>query len=296
MTESQAETVGRAPITGIDHMRVGVRDLGVAHGVYTRLGFTLSPRGRHVGWGTENYTIVFGHDYLELLGIADPSQYIAELDAFLAHGEGLFSIRLGTDDADGLTQWLRDGGFEVEAPRDHGRIIETDDGEEVLQFRLVPLPGVLTPQLALAAFQHLTLDLLRKPDLLSHPNGAKAISEVTVAVDELEGIAEGYRKVFGDEAVSGELRRGLIRVDTGSADLLFLTRKTFPRRHYDVEVDKDMPLPRIAALTLKVADPNATALYLAGQNIGFEREPDGTVLVNGEDACGVLLEFVRDDE
>ena len=276
-------------------MRVGVQDLEVAHDVYSRLGFTLSPRGRHVGWGTANYTIVFGHDYVELLGIADPSQYIAELDTFLAHGEGLFSIRLGTDDADELTTWLRDRGFDVEAPRDHGRIVETDIGEEVLQFRLVPLPGDLTPQLSLAAFQHMTLDLLRKPDLLSHPNGAKSIAEVTVALDSLDGVADGYRTLFGEGAVTGEARRGLIRVDTGSADLLFLTRKTFPRRHYDVEVAAELPLPRISALTLKVADPNATALYLSGQNIGFEREPDGTVLVDSRDACGVLLEFVRDD-
>ncbi len=282
------------PITGIDHMRVGVHDLEAAREVYSRLGFTVSAKGRHVGWGTANHTIVFGDDYLELLGIVDPSQYISRLDAFLENGEGLFAIRLGTNDADGLTAWLRARGHEVREPRQHGRIIETVDGEEELRFRLVPLPDELTPCLTLSAFHHHTLDLLRKPDLLSHPNGAKAISEVTIAVDDLDGVAEGYRRLFGADAVTGDEKRGLVRVNAGNNDLLFLTRKTFPIRHYDVEIGDDVQLPRISALTLRVADPNATALYLSGQNVAFEREPDGTVLVAAVDACGVLLEFTRD--
>lgn len=276
-------------------MRVGVHDLEAARETYTRLGFTVSDKGRHVGWGTANHTIVFADDYIELLGIVDPSQYVSRLDAFLEHGEGLFAIRLGTNDAEGLTAWLRAHGHDVNEPRRHGRIVETEDGAEELRFQLVPLPSELTPQLTLSAFHHVTLDLLRKPDLLSHPNGAKAISEVTVAVDDLTGVAEGYRQLFGDEAVTGEARRGLVRVNAGSNDLLFLTRKTFPVRHYDVEIANDVQLPRISALTLTVADPNATALFLSGQNVPFEREPDGTVLVAAEQACGVLLEFARAD-
>ncbi len=275
-------------------MRVGVHDLEAARDAYQRLGFTVSAKGRHVGWGTANHTIVFADDYIELLGIVDPTQYVSRLDAFLEHGEGLFAIRLGTNDADGLTEWLRAQGHDVNEPRQHGRIIDTEDGEEELRFRLVPLPEALTPQLSLSAFHHHTLDLLRKPDLLSHANGATAISEVTIAVDDLEGVADGYSALFGADAVTGEIKRGLVRVHAGSNDLLFLTRKTFPVRHYDVAIGDDVQLPRISALTLRVSDPNATALYLSGQNIAFEREPDGTVLVAAEDACGVLLEFTRD--
>ena len=58
----------RNGIAGIDHVIVGVRDLEHARMGWTRLGFTLTPRGRHLGQGTANYCIMFARDYLELLG------------------------------------------------------------------------------------------------------------------------------------------------------------------------------------------------------------------------------------
>src|SRR5690348_7334153 len=65
----------RSGIAGIDHVVIGVRDLEDARMCWTRLGFTLSPRGRHLGadglGGTANYRIMFARDYLELLGCTD---------------------------------------------------------------------------------------------------------------------------------------------------------------------------------------------------------------------------------
>ena len=58
-------------IAGIDHVIVGVRDFEQAKATYQRLGFQATPRGRHVGWGTANYCLMFPNDYLELLGIVD---------------------------------------------------------------------------------------------------------------------------------------------------------------------------------------------------------------------------------
>jgi len=51
-------------ILGIDHTLVGVADLDQAGMAWTRLGFTLSPRGRHIGWGTANYCVMFARDYI----------------------------------------------------------------------------------------------------------------------------------------------------------------------------------------------------------------------------------------
>ncbi|MYF85064.1 MAG: VOC family protein, partial [Rhodospirillaceae bacterium] len=56
------------PITGIDHAIVGVRKLEAARRKWAKLGFTITPRGRHRGWGTANYCIMFETDYVELLG------------------------------------------------------------------------------------------------------------------------------------------------------------------------------------------------------------------------------------
>ena len=63
-------------IAGLDHVIVGVRDLERARLGWTRLGFTLSSRGRHIGQGTANYCIMFRSDYVELLGVVDPSDFV----------------------------------------------------------------------------------------------------------------------------------------------------------------------------------------------------------------------------
>ncbi|MFI5017745.1 MAG: VOC family protein, partial [Dongiales bacterium] len=70
-------------LTGIDHSLLGVRDLEAARRRFESLGFTLTPRGRHIGWGTANYCIMFEAGYVELLGIVDPAQFTNDLDGFL---------------------------------------------------------------------------------------------------------------------------------------------------------------------------------------------------------------------
>ena len=82
------------PITGIDHVIVGVRDLESARETWRRLGFTLSPRGRHLEQPTGNYCVMFPSDYIELLGIVDTGASTHRLDSFLAWREGLDGHRV----------------------------------------------------------------------------------------------------------------------------------------------------------------------------------------------------------
>lgn len=282
------------PIIGIDHALVGVADLDAARDAYVRLGFTTTPRGRHIGWGTGNYTVMFDHDYVELLGVIDPSQYIHSLDKFLETGEGLLNVALATDDAEGAFRWLQQAGVEIAPPESLQRALETEDGDTILRFKNLHLPPAVTPGLKTFACQHLTRDMVWRPEWLSHPNGAKGISAVTVVVESLDGVRDAYTRLCGADAVSGEEKRGSLTVDTGNDDLCFVTPKAFPERHYDKQLDPKLPLPRLAALTLTVNDPQVTALYLSGQGVAFERETDGTVIVASEEACGVLLEFAVD--
>jgi catechol 2,3-dioxygenase-like lactoylglutathione lyase family enzyme len=292
MTHGASDSNGDdRPITGIDHALVGVADLDAARDAYNRLGFTTTPRGRHVGWGTGNYTIMFEHDYVELLGVIDPTQYIHGLDKFLQTGEGLLNVALATRDAEAAFRWLQQRGVEVSPPEHLQRLLETDGGGSTLRFKNLYLPAEITPGLTTFACQHMTRDMVWRPEWLSHPNGATGISAVTVVMASLDGVKEGYARLFGEGAVTGDERRGNVNVDTGNDDLWFVTPKTFPERHYDKVLDERLPLPRLAALTLTVNDPQVTALYLSGQQIAFERETDGTVIVASQEACGVLLEF-----
>ena len=292
MSQGDAETAGdMRPISGIDHALIGVADLDKARDAYNRLGFTTTPRGRHVGWGTGNYTIMFENDYVELLGVIDPTQYIHGLDTFLETGEGLLNVALGTKDAEAAFRWLQQNGIDVSPPEYLQRLMETDGGDSTLQFKNLYLPPDVTPGLKTFACEHLTRDMVWRPEWLSHPNGASGISAVTVVMKSLDGVKDNYVRLFGEAAVSGDERRGNINVDTGNDELWFVTPKSFPERHYDKQLDRRLPLPCLAALTLTVNDPQVAALYLSGQQVAFEREVDGTVIVASQEACGVLLEF-----
>src|SRR3546814_12037119 len=76
------------PLRGVDHVLVGVRNLEAARDTYRRLGFTVSPRGRHLGWGTANYCIMFPGASIELLGILDPTPFPNNLTPFPANPTG----------------------------------------------------------------------------------------------------------------------------------------------------------------------------------------------------------------
>src|SRR5271155_951143 len=79
-------------IAGIDHIIVAVRDLEAARANWMRFGFTVTPRGRHIGQGTANYCIMFGLDYLELLGFVERDEHAHRLETFLAQREGPMSV------------------------------------------------------------------------------------------------------------------------------------------------------------------------------------------------------------
>src|SRR6478735_6473248 len=76
-------------ILGLDHVVVTVRDLDASARQWERLGFTVSPRGTHSPiLGTGNYTIMFGDDYVELLGILAETEHNKPTRDFLKEREG----------------------------------------------------------------------------------------------------------------------------------------------------------------------------------------------------------------
>ena len=135
-------------IAGIDHVIVGVRDLERARLEWSRLGFTLSPRGRHIGQGTANYCIMFASDYVELLGIVDPDDFVQRLDTFLAQREGLMAAAFAPAGApEDVRAALLARGLRPSEPRPLGRELKLPEGTVVPRFSLLSLPADETPGL-----------------------------------------------------------------------------------------------------------------------------------------------------
>src|SRR5580704_13851844 len=116
-------------IAGIDHIIIGVRDLEAARRGWMRLGFTPTPRGRHIGQGTANYGIMFGRDYLELLGFVERDEHAHRLETFLAQREGAMSVAFTPEhDTAATAAALAARDLHPSAPRGLGRALELPEG------------------------------------------------------------------------------------------------------------------------------------------------------------------------
>ncbi len=284
-----AETDGETAhgIRGLDHVLVGVADLEAAKSVWGRLGFKACPRGRHIGWGTANYCLMFPHDYIEIIGIVDPSQFVNRLDAFLAaHGEGLMAVAFATDDAADCAARLRAADIAADGPKDLKRILELPEGEVLPAFELVFTPDAATPALRSFICTHLTPEIVWRPEWLEHPNGAQGIAEVVVAVEMPGELGLAYANLLGMDAVRAA--DGWIQVQAGGCTLSFLGPAPLAERFPELA---DGPLPRILGMTVRVADPAATRYYLEVAGVPFAPTADGRLRVAPVEASGVMLEF-----
>ena len=279
-------------ILGIDHTLVGVEDLDQAAMAWTRLGFTLSPRGRHIGWGTANYCVMFERDYIELLGILDPKQFVNGLDTFLAgQGEGLMGFSYASADAAATRVSLAAAGLDPGEPRDLARQLELPEGTVLPRFKLVFLPAEATPGISSFVTEHLTPDLLRRPEWLVHANGATGLKGITVATDDPVALVPAYERLFGPQAVNRT--DDIVTVHAGRHTILFANRWDLEALHPELELpDEDPAAPRIVMMTLVSADLERTIDHLTFGQIEFEQRRGHAVLVPGVMASGAALEFV----
>lgn len=278
------------PLAGIDHVIVAVDDLERARLAWERLGFTLTPRGRHLQQGTGNYCIMFARDYLELLGVVDASQGAGGLDAFLKAGQGPRGLAFATASGDETAAALARRGLHPGAPRDLSRQLELPEGTVLPRFKLVSLPPEETPALSAFICQHLNPELVRRPAWLAHANGVIGVAGVTVIVESTAPLRLAYEKLFGAGVVATD---EVLTVHVGAHRIVFATSDDFAVLYPEAEFDLARPLPAMAALTLRCADPDRAADHLTRWHVTHEELADGTLLVPPEEATGTLLVFAR---
>jgi hypothetical protein len=285
----------RTGIAAIDHVVVGVRDLDRARMGWTRLGFNLSPRGRHIGQATGNYCIMFAADYIELLGVVDAGAEAApeKWQDFLSRREGLMATAFAPAAApEAVRAALLRAGLHPSKLRPLSRQLELPEGTVVPRFSLITLSPDETPGLDCFLCAQLTPELLRRPEWLDHPNGALRISGVHVLVAETASLLPAYDRLFGLPQVTTTDAVAVVRV--GPHRITFSTPDDFLTMHPGLDLEMEFPLPRLVALELAVARREATADYLTQWQIAFDELPDGSLAVPAREANGAMLFFCED--
>jgi catechol 2,3-dioxygenase-like lactoylglutathione lyase family enzyme len=220
-------------ITRFDHAVIAVADLERAIEAYSALGFDVSPGGRHEHRGTHNALIRFGGaDYVELLGVYDPERALQSglngrtLAEFVRERQGgLVGHCYATDDIEAEAERTREAGLEMVGPFEMRR--ERPDGLALTWRLLVPedIPWRRRWPFFIE-WDTPDQERLAVEGVGDHPNGARSVSGVAVAVKDLEEAVRLYSILFDlepfreDEVTDLAARRASFDVRGVTIDLL----------------------------------------------------------------------------
>jgi catechol 2,3-dioxygenase-like lactoylglutathione lyase family enzyme len=275
-------------ILGADHVVVTVRDLDAAAAQWRRLGFTLSPRGTHSPqMGSGNYTIMFGEDYLELLGVLQDTEQNKPTRDFLKNREGIERTAFTTDDAAAGAADLAARGLKPLGPVHFGRPVDLPSGGKseakfnVFRWPLDESPGGMR----IFACQHLTRDTVWIPELQKHANGATRIVAIEILAANPKAAAEHMSRLIDEPAAESG---GMWRVHSGGkrADFLFYDAAAFAKR-YPAAVRAGAAPDGAAALVIGTRDLGLATKALGATGVAH----DGIVSVPASSANGVVVSF-----
>jgi Glyoxalase-like domain len=278
-----------AKVSHIDHPVFAVRDLNGAHQQFKKLGFVVPPIGKHSEWGTGNICIMFAADYLEIRGIADPTRYLAGLEEFLEHGEGLIGFAFGVESAQASYDAAREAGITVSEPRNLQRLLKLDDKTLDLRFCTAALqpedhPGFTHANLC----QHLTADSLRQPGWLDHPNTAVSTHEIVGVVGNLDAAQRVYERLLGKSAVKRDKSRVHLSFPKGASAELILPDEAVARGIAQPARGKDY----MASISIAVRNLD-TARALLAKNDVVTTDKGTSISIDKNDASGAHLTFVE---
>ena len=282
------------PVLGIDHVFLLVGDLDACAAQFRRLGFTLSPRGLHsAAKGTANHTLIFEHDYCELLGIvADTPANLPQRDMLAEDGEGLRAIACRIDDARKAREALAVLGISTEPVNEFSRPLALPDGSDgVAAFAATDLAVDETPSGYMFLCQHKTPDMVWRPELQTHANGARALAGIVTMANDTETLARRFARLFAAGHIRAIPGGHAVETGTNSARILCLTPAAAAAR-YDDRAVADTPPRGYAALQIAVADIDVTRQVLEQAGVAVQRGPAGSVWVGPAEACGTVLEFL----
>jgi hypothetical protein len=185
-------------------------------------------------------------------------------------------------DAEATRAALAANGLHPSEPRALGRALELPEGDVIPRFSLLNLPPEETPSLDCFICGHLTPELVRRPEWLTHANGVSGIKAVHLTANDPLSLAPVYRRLF-DAGRVVESTNG-IEVDIGRNRLSFAKQPAF---------GSTPPMPGIAALELWVEDRARTAACFRQVPVGFDELADGRLLVHPTGANGTTLIFAQ---
>jgi hypothetical protein len=169
--------------------------------------------------GTSNVTAMFAGGYVEVVFKTSDTPLAREFDAALARHPGVHIVAFGVADAAAARRRLADSGFRVRPLIEMQRPVDTGGKSATAAFSITRVEAGEMPEGRIQILTHHTESVVWQPRWLSHPNGARALTRILVAVADVAEAARRFGRFTGRAPAPMSFGQ-TIELDRGRIDLL----------------------------------------------------------------------------
>lgn len=270
----------------LDHVGHFVRSAEDAREALIRAGFHATPisiqtnkgaDGASRLSGTGNVTVMLKRGYIEALFKTADTALGQEFDEALSRYAGLHLTAFAVADANAKSRALAEAGFRVRPIVELRRPIETEAGDAEAAFTVA---RVKRGEMAEGRMQYLTHhseEVVWQTRWLDHANGAEALLDVVIAVDDPAEAAQRFGRFLDREPVSAKMGK-LLPLERGG--VLLMERVTF-----EEEFGPARQLPFIGLYGLRVTSLESCEKLLVRADLSPARRGN-TLLMRFPEALG----------
>ena len=192
-----------ASIDCIDHAVINVKyGMDEAASLFSGLGFSLTPRGFH-SHGSLNHLMIFGNDYLELIGV--PEGKTIERQDLINAPIGVNGIVFKSNNINKSFTKIKKIGFSGMPPKTLSRSIDIDGKQKTARFQTVTVRNGVFPGGRVYYCQHDTPELVWRPEWQTHPNGVTGILGLTTVTYNTNLEAERFATLLNSEVKTNDV-------------------------------------------------------------------------------------------
>ena len=270
----------------LDHVGHFVPSVDEARDALNRAGFNTAPvsiqtnraaDGTSQLSGTGNVTVMLQSGYIEVLFKTADTPLGQEFDAALWRYAGLHLAAFAVADANAKSLALLEAGVRVRPIVNLRRPVETETGVAEAAFTVARVERGEMAEGRMQFLTHHTEDVVWQTRWLEHANGAEALLDVVMAVEDIAEAAVRYGKFLDREPVSVTMGE---RLPLERGGVVLMERATFEDQFGPVP-----QLPFIGLYGVRVASLASCEELLAQNDLSSERR-ENALLVRFPEALG----------
>ncbi|USG59912.1 VOC family protein [Sneathiella marina] len=275
----------------LDHAVINVGfDMDQAAQIFSNLGFHLTERGYH-SLGSINHLMMFGTDYLELIGLPAESKGSPAGRPDIANAPpGLNGLVFKTDSAQGNLDILETLGIAAGPTKSFTRPVSLPDGEVEASFTTTHVKGGTFPGGRVYFCEHHTPDVVWRPEWQDHANGAQAITDFVIASTSPDQEAGKFSALLETEIKQdGEVRTLVM----DGATLTILSPEAYGARFGALACSLNGRASIFGALKIRTRSLDAVRQVLTELKTPLPMEDNQTRILIHEPTFDSLFEFTE---